>query len=71
MLVYITCNYCDHKWDKQVYAENTLKTTKCPSCGDSSIKVKHPKDSIKINYYEGSPDFPPPKYEKDEYDTYL
>lgn len=57
MLVNLICQYCDHKWELYVLSKITIEAEKCPICGDSSITVKNPSDTPKIDYYAGSPPF--------------
>jgi len=56
MIVQIICDYCGHKWEKQVYIKAALEDLKCQKCGDKHIKFKD-LDENKIDYYQGSPPF--------------
>lgn len=68
MIIHITCNYCDFKWEKNIYTRDSVSSEVCPKCKDTNLKVKDAKQD-KIDYYEGSPAF----RDDDEldYDTYL
>lgn len=59
MKVSIECTYCGHKWEETVYNKSSLvdKTCKNGNCRHSQLIVRDL--SSKINYYEGSPEFPP------------
>jgi hypothetical protein len=54
----LECTYCGHKWTKALYSKHTVVAEKCPKCRDSKIKVKD-LSVAKVDYYEGSPSFPP------------
>lgn len=53
----LTCTYCGHVWNEDVYSEYSLNGKKCVKCQDKKIKVKNLTAS-KVNYYEGAPEFP-------------
>lgn len=58
MRVSIECMYCGHKWEKMAYNKQSIEDEKCPKCNDSTLKVKD-LEASKIDYYQGSPPFPP------------
>lgn len=75
MLLEITCNYCNYKWEKNLYMKESIAAEICPSCKDTNLKVKD-YNQDKIDYYVGSPPFKDKEEEKDDntdfnYDTYI
>ena len=62
----LTCQYCNSQW-KQDYVYKT--DLHCKTCKDRNIRVIDTRVD-KIDYYEGSPPFPPKK-EPITYDNYL
>lgn len=71
MRVDMECTYCGKKWHLDNPTQYDLMSVKCGVCSDKNIKMK---DSVKdkVDYYKGSPPFPPPtpKKKKSEYVYY-
>lgn len=64
MRLALECMYCGHKWRDSVFTKQSVESKKCPICHDSHIKVKD-INTDKVDYYAGSPPFPPKHVEFD------
>lgn len=62
MIIELECTYCGHIWQKQVYNTSGSEAMRCinGNCNDYRLKVKDVNKS-KVDYYKGSPPFPPKK----------
>lgn len=58
MTLDLECMYCGHKWEKTAYDRRSIESATCPKCKDSNLKVRD-RDTSKVDYYKGSPPFPP------------
>ena len=56
MKALLTCLYCNHKWERNLYMGDAFEE-KCGKCGDSNIDVKD-LAKTKIDGYLGCKPFP-------------
>jgi len=57
--IQIECTYCGNKWNATSWSKTEIDSMICPKCKDSRLIVRD--RTSKVDYYQGSPPFPPKK----------
>jgi len=49
--IFLTCTYCDYRWQDYAYSEADIDKLKCPGCKDENIKVTKNKPTYDVFGY--------------------